>query len=107
MRICPNCQKKFKYPLKFIFLTDKIYKLKCDKCNVELKQSKKTAGINSLVSLIPLIPAILYFDELLIFLDKITFNHNTSISLFVLAFIVWNFFLFNIDLPWTKYEISN
>ncbi|WP_315079306.1 hypothetical protein [uncultured Clostridium sp.] len=79
MRICPNCKKEFHYPLKARIFTGKVYKLRCDKCNTVIKESKKTTGINSIISSIPLIPVILYFDELFNFLDNLTSNHSISI----------------------------
>lgn len=47
MRICPNCEKSFKYNIILNIFCSPWYKLRCDKCNTRIELTKKTNNINS------------------------------------------------------------
>ncbi|WP_294189363.1 hypothetical protein [uncultured Clostridium sp.] len=107
MATCSKCGEKFKYStMKSMFISP-FYKLKCDKCNVRLKITKKTNRINSILTFTPLVFSGVFFSDILVFLTRFTQNDSVSYWLYIAIYTAWATIINNVNFPWTKYEQNN
>lgn len=72
MRVCPNCEKKFKYKIISNMFFSPWYKLRCDKCNYRIELSKKTNKINSIIVTFPIMFYAIFSDKIINFITDFT-----------------------------------
>ena len=72
MRICPNCEKSFKYNIILNIFCSPWYKLRCDKCNTRIELTKKTNNINSIIVTLPIMFYMIFSEKIINFITDFT-----------------------------------
>ncbi len=105
MRVCPNCEKKFKYNIISNMFFSPWYKLRCDKCNYRIELSKKTNKINSIIVTFPIMFYAIFSDKIINFITDFTKSESVSIWELIVMYSFWGTIVYNGHFPWTKYKV--
>ncbi|MDB1940574.1 hypothetical protein [Clostridium tertium] len=105
MRICPNCEKRFKYKIISNIFCSPWYKLRCDKCNTRIELTKKTNNINSIVVTLPIMFYVIFSEKIMNFIINFTKNESVSVWGLIVMYVLWGIIIYNGHFPWTKYKI--
>ena len=104
MVACPKCGEKFKYSIIKSMFISPFYKLKCDKCNVILKITKKTSRINSILTFVPLTFMGVFLNEIITFFTRFTQKDSISFWIWIAIYTAWATIINNVNFSWTEYE---
>lgn len=105
MRICPNCEKRFKYKIISNMFCSPWHKLRCDKCNSRIELTKKTNNINSIIVTLPIMFYMIFSEKIINFITNFTKNESVSIWRLIVMYALWGIIIYNGDFPWTKYKV--
>lgn len=105
MRYCPKCGENFKYPIKAWIFRSPVYKLKCDKCNTRIEETKNSARINSIIATIPLIVAVYFKQRIYSSLNNLTNSNFISTTIVLISVVIWLEIIYNVKFPWVRYKV--
>ncbi|WP_195989438.1 hypothetical protein [Clostridium sp. D53t1_180928_C8] len=104
MSVCPKCKVKLKYRVIENIFRGKANKLKCNICNIEIKITKKTNKINSIIASLLLFLLVFYGHDIINFITNFTENDSVSQCILICIVAVWGMIIYNGNFPWSEYE---
>lgn len=104
MSVSPKCKVKLKYRVIENIFRGKANKLKCNICNIEIKTTKKTNKINSIIASLPLFSLVFCEHDIINFITNFTKNDSVSQWILICIVAVWGMIIYNGNFPWNEYE---